>query len=64
MRAADFQVTPEFAAEFKAQGNAWYEDLTEGAGNVAGAAAPLAKALGNRNAVYAIGKQFGHKFKP
>ncbi|MFB7213356.1 GTPase [Streptomyces sp. NPDC056255] len=64
MRAAEFQVTPEFAAEFKAQGNAWYEDLTESAGNVAGAAAPLAKALGNRNAVYAIGKQIGHKFKP
>lgn len=64
MRAAEFQVSPEFAAEFKAQGNAWYEDLTEGAGNVAGAAAPLAKALGNRNAIYAIGKQFGHKFKP
>ncbi|MEU2997250.1 GTPase [Streptomyces sp. NPDC006995] len=64
MRAAEFQVKPEFAAEFKAQGNAWYEDLTEGAGNVAGAAARLAKALGNRNAVYAIGKQFGHKFKP
>lgn len=64
MRAAEFRVTPEFAAEFKAQGTAWYEDLTQGAGNVAGAAAPLAKALGNRNAVYAIGKQFGHKFKP
>ncbi|MFD7475189.1 GTPase [Streptomyces sp. NPDC059837] len=64
MRAAEFQVSPEFAAEFKAQGNAWYEELTEGAGSVAGAAAPLAKALGNRNAVYAIGKQFGHKFKP
>nr|WTB35297.1 50S ribosome-binding GTPase [Streptomyces sp. NBC_00830] len=65
MRAAEFQVTPEFAAEFKAQGNAWYEDLTEGAGNVAGAAARLAKALGNRDAVYAIGKKvFDHKFKP
>ncbi|OKI61670.1 GTPase [Micromonospora sp. CB01531] len=64
MRAAEFQVTPEFAAEFKAQGNAWYEDLTKGAGNVAGATASLAKALGNRDAVYAIGKQFGHKFKP
>ncbi|MDQ0933356.1 hypothetical protein QFZ49_003296 [Streptomyces turgidiscabies] len=64
MRAAEFRVTPKFAAEFKAQGNAWYEDLTKGASNVAGAAAPLAKALGNRNAVYAIGKQFGHKFKP
>ncbi|MET8118207.1 GTPase [Micromonospora sp. NPDC005291] len=64
MRAADFEVTPAFAAEFKAQGNAWYEDLAQGAGNVAGAAARLAKALGNRNAVYAIGKQLGHKFRP
>nr|WP_078640251.1 GTPase [Streptomyces sp. NRRL B-24051] len=64
MRAAEFQVTPGFAAEFKAQEDAWYEDLTEGVGNVAGAAAPLAKALGNRDAIYAIAKQFGHKFKP
>jgi hypothetical protein len=64
MRAAEFQVTPGFAAEFEARGNAWHEDLTEGAGNVAGAAARLAEALGNRDAVYAIGKQFGHKFKP
>ncbi|TYB91848.1 GTP-binding protein [Micromonospora sp. WP24] len=65
MRAAEFQVAPEFAAGFKAQGSAWHEDLTEGAGNVAGAAASLAKALGNRDAVYAIGKQlFDHKFKP
>lgn len=64
MRAAELQVTPEFAAEFKARGNAWHEDLTEGAGNVARAAARLTKVLGNRDAVYAIGKQFGHKFKP
>jgi hypothetical protein len=65
MRAAEFQVAPEFAAEFKARGNAQYEDLTEGAGTVAGAAALLAKALGNRDAVYAIGKRlFDHKFKP
>lgn len=64
IRAAEFQVTPGFAAEFKAQEDAWYEDLTEGVGNVAGAAAPLAKALGNRAAIYAIGKQLGHKFKP
>ncbi|WP_203827677.1 GTPase [Actinoplanes palleronii] len=64
MRAAAFQVAPEFAAEFKARGTAWYEEVTEGAGTVAGAAAPLAKALGNREAIYAIGKQLGHKFKP
>ncbi|WP_406377373.1 50S ribosome-binding GTPase [[Kitasatospora] papulosa] len=64
IRAAEFQVTPGFAAEFKAQEDAWYEDLTEGVGSVAGAAAPLAKALGNRDAIYAIGKQLGHKFKP
>lgn len=64
MRAAEFAMTSEFAAEFKALGNAWHEDLTDGVGNVAGAAAPLAKALGNRSAVYAIGKQFSYKFKP
>ncbi|GAB3837719.1 GTPase [Dactylosporangium cerinum] len=64
MSAAEFQVAPELAAEFKARGSAWHEDLAENAGNVAGAAASLAKALGNRDAVYAIGKQFGHKFKP
>jgi hypothetical protein len=64
MQAASFQVTPEFAAEFKARGTARYEELTEGAGHLAGAASGLAKALGNRDAVYAIGKQLGHKFKP
>ncbi|GGM27897.1 GTPase [Dactylosporangium sucinum] len=64
MSAAEFQVTPEFAAEFKALASAWHEDLAEDAGNVAGAAASLAKALGNRDAVYAIGKLFNHKFKP
>ncbi len=40
------------------------DGLIGGAGNVAGHAAKVAKALGNRNAVYAIGKRFGHKFKP
>ncbi|MEV6926106.1 GTPase [Dactylosporangium sp. NPDC051485] len=64
MRAAEFQVAPEFAAEFKARGTAWYEEVAGGAGKVAGTAASLGKALGNREAVYAIGKQFGHKFKP
>lgn len=64
MRAAEFQVAPGYAAEFEARGTAWYEEATEGAGNVAGTVAPLAKALGNRDAVYAIGKQFGYKFKP
>ncbi|MFF5225048.1 GTPase [Dactylosporangium sp. NPDC000521] len=64
MRAAEFQVAPEFAAEFKAQGSAWHEDLAGTAGNVAGNAARLAKALGQRDAVYAIGKLFKYKFKP
>ena len=35
-----------------------------GAGAIADRAANLAQILGNRDAVYAIGKQFGHKFKP
>ncbi|GAA4953477.1 hypothetical protein GCM10025331_47970 [Actinoplanes utahensis] len=64
MRAAEFQVTPAFAAEFSAHGSTWGESLTQNAGNVAGAAASLARALGNRDAVYAIGKQLGHDFKP
>jgi predicted GTPase len=64
MRAARLQVAPELAAEFEAKGNAWYENVTSGAGNVAGAVAPLVNALGTRDAVYAIGKYFGHNFKP
>ncbi|MBO3743229.1 GTPase [Actinoplanes flavus] len=64
MRAAELQVAPELAAEFEAKGNAWYESVTSGAGNVAGAVAPLVNALGTRDAVYAIGKYFGHTFKP
>lgn len=64
MRAAEFRIAPEYAVQFKAQGNAWFEDVAQGAGYIAGVAAPLAKALGNRNAVYAIGKQLGHKFRP
>ncbi|GGN84259.1 hypothetical protein GCM10010112_63460 [Actinoplanes lobatus] len=64
MRAAELQVAPELAAEFEAKGNAWYENVTSGAGNVAGAVAPLVNALGTRDAVYAIGKYFGHNFKP
>ncbi len=64
MRAAEFQVAPEFATQFKARGKAWHENVTAGAGKVAGAAASLAKALGNREAVYAIGKHLGHNFKP
>ncbi|MEV4133879.1 GTPase [Dactylosporangium sp. NPDC049742] len=64
MRAAEFQVAPEFATEFKAQGSAWHENLAKSAGSVAGTAARLAKALGERDAVYAIGKLFKYKFKP
>ncbi|GIE28623.1 hypothetical protein Ait01nite_016680 [Actinoplanes italicus] len=64
MRAAELQVAPEFAAEFKARGHAWYENVTEGAGTVAAAVAPLVSALGSRDAVYAIGKYVGHNFKP
>ncbi|MGV9671689.1 GTPase [Gordonia sp. NPDC003504] len=40
------------------------DGIIGGAGNVAEHAAKAAKILGNRDAVYAIGKQFGHKFKP
>jgi predicted GTPase len=64
MRAAEFQVAPELGAEFKAEGNAWYEKAAKGAGSIAGAVAPLASVLGTRDAVYAIGKYFGHTFKP
>ncbi|SDT61475.1 GTPase [Actinoplanes derwentensis] len=64
LRAAEFRVTPAFAAEFEARGSAWHENVTEGAGNVAAVVAPLVRALGSRDAVYAIGKQFGHNFKP
>ncbi len=64
MRAAELQVSPELAAQFEAKGTAWYENATTGAGKAAGAAASLAGALGSRDAVYAIGKFFGHNFKP
>jgi 50S ribosome-binding GTPase len=64
MRAAELRVAPEFAAEFQARGSSWHEELTEGAGQVTGHVASLAKALGSRDAVYTIGKQLGHKFKP
>lgn len=63
-READFQLSHGIAEEFQVDGGALYEDVAEGAGRVAAAVAPLVKALGNRDAVYAIGKQFGHKFKP
>ncbi|MFD4295413.1 GTPase [Rhodococcus sp. NPDC058532] len=64
IRAADFQLSHEIAEEFQAHGDPLYEDVAEGAGKIVAAAAPLVKAFGNRDAVYAIGKQFGHKFKP
>lgn len=38
--------------------------VINGAGIAAGFGAKFAKALGNRQAVFAIGKKFGHKFKP
>ncbi|MEW2332590.1 GTPase [Micromonospora chersina] len=64
IRAAELQVAPEPAAGFQAQGTAWYEEIVAGAGSVAGAVAPLAKALGNRDAFYTVLKQFNYKFKP
>nr|WP_169310438.1 GTPase [Rhodococcus oryzae] len=63
-READFQLSHGIAEEFQVDGGALYEDVAEGAGQVAAAAAPLVKAFGNRDAVYAIGKLFNHKFKP
>ncbi len=63
-RAAQFQLSHDITEGFQAVDNAVLEDVAEGAGVVAGAAAPIVKALGTRDAVYAIGKQFGHKFKP
>ncbi|MBM2619688.1 50S ribosome-binding GTPase [Actinoplanes sp. LDG1-06] len=65
LRAAEFQVAPEFAAAFEAaEGTAWHENVTEKAGIVADVAAKAAKILGNRDAVYTIGKFFDVKFKP
>ncbi|GIF37465.1 GTPase [Actinoplanes xinjiangensis] len=64
MAAAELQVAPELVAEFEARGTAWYEDVASGAGSVAGAVAPLAKALGHRDAFYTLLKQFNYKFKP
>ena len=63
-RAAEFQLSHKVADEFQVQGDPLYEDAAEVAGMVVAAAAPLVKAFGNRDAVYAIGKTFGHKFKP
>jgi molybdopterin-guanine dinucleotide biosynthesis protein len=64
MRAAELEVTPELAAEFQAQGTAWYEEVAAGLGSIAEAVAPLAQALGKRDAYYAVLKQFNYKFKP
>ncbi|HWS32902.1 MAG TPA: GTPase [Actinoplanes sp.] len=64
MRAAAFGVAPELAAGFTAHTGAWHETVAAGTSNVAGAAAKIAGALGSRDAVYAIGKQLGHNFKP
>ncbi|WP_436522126.1 GTPase [Actinoplanes sp. HUAS TT8] len=64
IRAAEFEVAPELATEFEARGNAWAGDLATGAGAVTGTAAKITKALGSRDAIYTIGKQFGVKFKP
>lgn len=63
-RAANFELSHEIDEGFEVRHDPLYEDVAEGAGKVVGASAPLVKALGNRDAVYAIGKQLGHKFKP
>ena len=57
----DAAVVSDFSSD-RATGTV--DGIIGGAGNVADHAAKAAKVLGNRNAVYAIGKQFGHKFKP
>lgn len=64
MRAAELEVTPELAADFQAQGTAWYEEVAAGLGSIAEAVAPLAQILGKRDAYYAVLKQFNYKFKP
>lgn len=54
-----------FASDFSSdRATGTVDGIIGGAGNVAEHAAQAAKFLGNRDAVYAIGKQFGHKFKP
>ncbi|WP_431817397.1 GTPase [Gordonia jacobaea] len=60
------QVTPMAGptSTFSATGSSAVENAAGGIGTVAGSAQNVAKVLGNREAVYAIGKQFGHKFKP
>lgn len=63
-RAAQFRLSHDITEGFHAAGTPLYEEVAEGAGKAAGGIAPLVRAVGNRDAVYAIGKQFGHKFKP
>jgi predicted GTPase len=64
MAAAELHMAPELVTEFEAHGTAWYEEVASGAGSVAGAVAPLAKALGHRDAFYTVLKQVNYKFKP
>lgn len=62
-QASGLTVAPT-TATFTPQTGSLSDDAIQGAGRLADGAGVMAKAIGNRNAVYAIGKQFGHKFKP
>ncbi|SBT40608.1 GTPase [Micromonospora auratinigra] len=64
LRAAEWEATPELAAEFQAQGTAWYEEVTARLGTLAEAVTPFAQILGKRDTYYAVLKQFNYKFKP
>lgn len=64
VRAAEFAQKLSATHSFHADGNTVIGAIAGGTGTAAGTANKFAKVLGNRDAVYAIGKQFGHKFKP
>ena len=64
-RGSDSSIDPTVSVEFSSnRATGTVDGVIGGAGNVASHAAKVAKLLGNRDAVYAIGKQFGYKFKP
>lgn len=63
-RSAQFEVMTGDGVGFQTADRDWLDDMAEGVGETAGNLAPLVKAFGSRDAVYQIGKQLGHKFKP
>lgn len=63
-QAAAVDLGPSPRPQFTPSRTSTTSEVVDGAGKVAGHASEIAKALGSRDAVYAIGKQLGHKFKP